>query len=153
MTRANSRASSIGSSGGSRTPNSPSRPQLRRESAQDLGDDLYNDHSSQFKFCFSSTSCTHNAPPDLKIDLLSENSSSGKRASYTSLKSQGSSSVMLLGAPGGGHLRRHSNNLLVSPRNKSAPVTPLNRSTSNVNAASSNIPYNAVYVLGYSLKF
>ena len=50
-----------------------------------------------------------------------------------------------LGAPGPGHLRRHSN-LAASPPNKSAPVTPLNRSTSNVNAASSSIPYSAVYV-------
>ena len=146
VSRGNSRTSSQ-SSGGSRTPNSPSRPQLRRESAQDLGDDPF-DHSTKFKFCSTPSSGKLQTPPDLKIELLSENSSSnGKQASYSSLKSRGSS-VMLLGAPGNtSGLRRHSNNLLTtaSPRNKSAPVTPLNRSTSNVNAAS-NIPYQAVYV-------
>ena len=72
VTRTNSRASSIASSGGSpRTPNSPSRPQLRRESAQDLGDQDPFDHSSKFKFCFTST-C--HQPPDLKIDLLTDSS-------------------------------------------------------------------------------
>ena len=132
MTRGNSRASS---GSGSRTPNSPIRPQLRRESAQDHED---GEEGRIFKFCLSGAS---QPPPDLKIDLLSENSS---QASYSPLKSQGSSSL-LLGAPSGvSGLRRHSNNYLTS-RNKSAPVTPLNRSTSNVSSAS-NITYTSEYV-------
>lgn len=132
---------------------SPCRPQLRRESAQDLGDGDVPGNKANLSLgsagLVSRLQISINPPittPDLKIDLLSEHSSpsrsnspyspSGRNSSATTgTNSQGGMGV-LLGAPGDVRgLRRHSHNLRVTPnRNKSAPVTPLNRSTTNVNA-------------------
>ncbi len=88
-------------------------------------------------------------PPDLKIDLLSESNStaSNSPSPYSPLSGPASEagkskqgSGVLLGAPGNvSGMRRHSHNVRAPhPRNKSAPVTPLNRSTTNVHAAANS---------------
>ncbi len=130
---------SAASTGGRLSPSmSPSRPQLRRESAQDLGD---GEEATKLLHLQLSTQ----NPPDLKIDLLSDASSTASNTPYSlSSRSPSQSSskrgcLNLLGAPGNvSNLRRHSHNLRLTPRNKSAPVTPLNRSTTNVAAVNSN---------------
>lgn len=136
---------------------SPCRPQLRRESAQDLGDDF--EHRGKLQLSLSVQN-----PPDLKIDLLSDTSSAhsprspcsaGSSKSSTKSSAANKNGIMLLGAPGDvTGLRRHSHHSRLSKRNISAPVTPLNRyfsdflklhffsilfsnrSTNNVNATS-----------------
>jgi hypothetical protein len=109
-----------------------SRPILRRESAQDFGDDEESSVGSP-----KMRLCLPKQPPDLKIDLLSESesattpSSVGPYARAVSLSPYSSLDEMGGGAP---YVRRHSHCQRPPPiaRNRSAPATPLSRSTTNV---------------------
>ena len=86
-------------------------------------------------------------PPDLKIDLINATSASSvsthspySNSTNPSKGGDNNSSFYLLGAPGSvsDMTRRHSHTVPTSGQqcfvHKSAPVTPLNRSTNNVNA-------------------
>eukprot|EP00095_Tigriopus_kingsejongensis_P003006 maker-scaffold170_size291898-snap-gene-0.14 protein:Tk03006 transcript:maker-scaffold170_size291898-snap-gene-0.14-mRNA-1 annotation:"flocculation protein flo11-like isoform x1" len=117
---------------------SGSRPVLRRESAQDFGDD--EDIPARMRLNLPKQ------PPDLKIELMTESSAGTTPSSASPFQSNSPRSASLFpyqdgsggqeyGAPGAPY-RRHSHCQRPPPisRNKSAPATPLSRSTTNVNA-------------------
>ncbi|XP_059089363.1 uncharacterized protein LOC131885351 isoform X3 [Tigriopus californicus] len=114
------------------------RPVLRRESAQDFGDD--DDVPARLRLNLPKQ------PPDLKIELLTESSAGTTPSSASPYHNNQSRSASLFpyqdspGAgpdySGGAPYRRHSHCQRPPPisRNKSAPATPLSRSITNVTA-------------------
>ena len=119
--------------------NSPggTRPILRRESAQDFGDD---EGSSEIPARMKLN--LPKQPPDLKIELLTESSSATTPSSASPYHQNSPRASSLFPYPsedgGGNHpqIRRHSHCQRPPPisRNKSAPATPLSRSITNMNA-------------------
>ena len=141
----------------------PNRPQLRRGSAQDLGD---GEECSAARLRLSSNPQKSQPPPDLKIDLLSESSGTSSPFSRAASLSPSANNEMqsaraiskaygnaFLSAEsagnGGDPQRRHSHSPRAPPivRNKSAPVTPLNRSTTNVNNPMTRSPSKDGYLM------
>ena len=125
-----------------------SRPVLRRESAQDFGDDVEVDNP---RLRLQLPKAASPQPPDLKIDLLSETSSTTTPSPLP--YSAGPRPCGMGGPffpsvsdsldPGTDVIahRRHSNCQRPPPisRNKSAPVTPLSRSVTNVMTAQQHL--------------
>ena len=116
------------------SPGGTARPVLRRESAQDFPDDDDDDLSGAGSGFRAPRLNLPQQPPDLKIELLSE-TPSPSTSSVSPYPSPG------VGGPGGGvpnqpnlRDRRPSNCQRAPPisRNKSAPVTPLSRSTTTL---------------------
>ena len=113
-----------------------SRPVLRRESAQDFGDDVEVENP-RMKLNLPSQP----QPPDLKIELLSETSSNTSPSSNSPFLPVSSLSPYSPGDHGPNEPfpspnRRPSHCGRTPPiaRNKSAPATPLSRSITNMNA-------------------
>ncbi len=128
--RNNAVSLSPGSGGGS-------RPVLRRESAQDFGDDIEVENL-RTRPNLPKHPQQPPQPPDLKIELLTESSTATTPSSCSPYHYGRNASLspyndmdLTAGAAAG---RRHSHCQRPPPiaRNKSAPVTPLSRSTTSI---------------------